>query len=447
MRPSLCPSIPETGLFVLEKRSQRFFGGRKGKGRGGAVVAKQTDRVAPVTEKALRVDALGEEVDGEYLDLPLNLKFPPKGSQPPLLGRRKVALASGDVRLTRSLRDIADYKRNFPDLYSHGRQPLIWLPRNTYEAHMRSSALGAPAEPAKINIPPFGPVAENEKLSVIMTPEGAFDLKPLDASVFVAMSAQYKIVDLGNGCWVHKHFSPDIQTRQYRAPEVLIGAGYDTSADIWSFACLMFEMITGDYLFEPKGAADYSRDEDHLALVIELLGPLPRSLLAKAPDSQRIFTPEGTLRRIVDLKFWGLEDVLINRYHLPPSEASYLTDFLLPMLELDPNQRASAYEMLDHPWLRLKQTATQTIPEHVTITPHSVQPPPPHFIGLVGPSLPAWTQHPSNPGHHSPAHNYSVCSYVKLPRKQELLLGGNTPILLPQAAQVVRGLANDLREL
>ena len=36
------------------------------------------------------------------------------------------------------------------------------------------------------------------------------------------------VVDLGNACWTHKHFSDDIQTRQYRCPEVIIGAEYDT---------------------------------------------------------------------------------------------------------------------------------------------------------------------------------------------------------------------------
>ena len=34
------------------------------------------------------------------------------------------------------------------------------------------------------------------------------------------MAAQCKIVDFGNGCWTHKHFTDDIQTRQYRCPEV-----------------------------------------------------------------------------------------------------------------------------------------------------------------------------------------------------------------------------------
>ena len=36
------------------------------------------------------------------------------------------------------------------------------------------------------------------------------------------------IVDLGNACWTHKHFSDDIQTRQYRCPEVILGSHYDT---------------------------------------------------------------------------------------------------------------------------------------------------------------------------------------------------------------------------
>jgi serine/threonine-protein kinase SRPK3 len=52
----------------------------------------------------------------------------------------------------------------------------------------------------------------------------------------------------------------------------MLGLDYDTSADLWSFACMMFELITGDFLFDPrkgeKGADDkpvYSKSDDHLA--------------------------------------------------------------------------------------------------------------------------------------------------------------------------------------
>jgi serine/threonine protein kinase len=32
---------------------------------------------------------------------------------------------------------------------------------------------------------------------------------------------------------------------------VIVGASYDTSADMWSLACMVFELVTGDLLFDP----------------------------------------------------------------------------------------------------------------------------------------------------------------------------------------------------
>ena len=60
----------------------------------------------------------------------------------------------------------------------------------------------------------------------------------------------------------------NIQTRQYKSFEVIIGAGYDTSSDIWSLACMIFELTTGDYLFEPHSGDNYSKDENHIAHLI-----------------------------------------------------------------------------------------------------------------------------------------------------------------------------------
>jgi len=161
-----------------------------------------------------------------------------------------------------------------------------------------------------------------------------------------------KIADLGNACWVDRHFTEDIQTRQYRSLEVILGSGYDTSADIWSTACMVFELATGDYLFEPHSGDTYSRDEDHLAHIIELLGPIPKHIVFRGTYAQQSFNRAGELRNITGLKPWGLMDVLLEKYEWSQSEAESFALFLKPMLEFDPAKRATAAECLQHPWLR-----------------------------------------------------------------------------------------------
>ena len=164
-----------------------------------------------------------------------------------------------------------------------------------------------------------------------------------------------KICDMGNACWTDKHFTDDVTTRQYRAPEVLVGYPYHTAIDVWSTACLVFELITGDYLFDPKeggqGGGGYSRDEDHLALMMELLGKMPKKLTNQGEYSTEYFTRGGELRRIKELDRWGLQEVLMEKYKLDEAEAKGLSDFLLPMLTLDPDKRISAEGALKAKWL------------------------------------------------------------------------------------------------
>lgn len=74
--------------------------------------------------------------------------------------------------------------------------------------------------------------------------------------------------------YIH-HYTPQYKHHHY---QVLLGQKYDTSADMWSFACMVFELVTGDLLFEPKSGRDYDRDEDHLALMMELLGRMPKKV-------------------------------------------------------------------------------------------------------------------------------------------------------------------------
>ncbi|KAK5082232.1 serine/threonine protein kinase, CMGC [Lithohypha guttulata] len=135
-----------------------------------------------------------------------------------------------------------------------------------------------------------------------------------------------KIADLGNACWVGHHFTNDIQTRQYRSPEVILGSKWGASTDVWSMAAMTFELITGDYLFDPQSGTKYGKDDDHIAQIIELLGPFPKQLC--------------------------LQDVLKEKYHFSPEEAAQISDFLTPMLDLLPEGRANAGGMSNHDFLK-----------------------------------------------------------------------------------------------
>jgi len=162
-----------------------------------------------------------------------------------------------------------------------------------------------------------------------------------------------KIVDLGNACWTHHHFSPEIQTRQYRSPEVIVGVNYGPSADIWSLACTVFEMLTGDFLFEPKKGPNFGKDDDHLALMIELLGHIPKKLALSGINSKEYFDRQGNLKKIKGFHYWPLRCVLVEKYHVREHEAEGLTGFLLPMLNFYPWKRATAQTCLRHYWLRM----------------------------------------------------------------------------------------------
>ncbi|KAF7324691.1 hypothetical protein MKEN_00510600 [Mycena kentingensis (nom. inval.)] len=169
-----------------------------------------------------------------------------------------------------------------------------------------------------------------------------------------------KIADLGNATWTNHHFTNDIQTRQYRCPEVIVGStNWGTSADIWSVACVLFELMTGgDYLFDPapapKGADGrprYTKDDDHMAQIIELLGEIPAHVRQAGRWSGEFFDAKGKLLHIQSLRPWPLPAVLHDKYLFLQSDADAAADFLLPMLVLDPERRQSAEELVKHAWL------------------------------------------------------------------------------------------------
>ena len=92
---------------------------------------------------------------------------------------------------------------------------------------------------------------------------------------------------------------------------------------MWSLACLVFELATGDLLFDPRAGKDYERDDDHLALVSELCGRVPKRVWSAGKRGKEFFTRTGELRRIRKLRFWPLDAVLREKYGFSKEEVSF----------------------------------------------------------------------------------------------------------------------------
>ncbi|KAL6011963.1 hypothetical protein ACLOJK_002430 [Asimina triloba] len=155
-----------------------------------------------------------------------------------------------------------------------------------------------------------------------------------------------KIVDFGNACWVDRKFAEDIQTRHYRAPEVILGASYSFPVDMWSLACILFELATGDMLFAPKTGQGFDEDEHGLA------GPPCYDDGTPGKDSKK------DLKRIKRLKFVPLERLLLEKYKFSNTDAHEFAAFLCPLLDFAQEKRPTAAQCLQHPWVKSRSGKT-----------------------------------------------------------------------------------------
>ncbi|KAL2753058.1 hypothetical protein ACRALDRAFT_1045064 [Sodiomyces alcalophilus JCM 7366] len=166
-----------------------------------------------------------------------------------------------------------------------------------------------------------------------------------------------------------------IQSHRYRAPEVLLGCPWSYSVDIWNLGLLMWNLLEDVSLFDKPANESGEYDAHiHLAQIVSLLGEPPETLVKR----ERLYGKARLGRTILNLRgeacgtmneFWGgpffdddgkiLRRDLVNEGRKLSDTVTVLTchekeaflDFASGMLQWLPENRKTAKELLEHPFL------------------------------------------------------------------------------------------------
>jgi serine/threonine-protein kinase SRPK3 len=166
------------------------------------------------------------------------------------------------------------------------------------------------------------------------------------------INCETALTDFGNSYFYEKRTKNEIQDRRYRAPEVILDFNYGYSCDIWSLACVVFELLTGFILFETH---DHSLHKDihQLFLMEKMLGPIPEQMKKATKRSKFLFDEERKyhIKNIEEFKPMPLKERLVKQFLFSEKDANEISKFLMCGLQYDPSKRFSAKDMLGHHWL------------------------------------------------------------------------------------------------
>lgn len=207
------------------------------------------------------------------------------------------------------------------------------------------------------------------------------DLKP--SNFFVKKDGRIKLGDFGLSIKLSKFnseanlnptkkprertLSTQIMTQSYRPPEVLLGdTNYDQSADIFSLACIFYEMLTQKVLFCSSSSTTIAQ----IASILRICGtPNQESWpgfdeLPNANFFQMIQSYSPALRELLELTI--------------PPQYQCLIDLLESMLQLDPKKRITVHQALEHPFFNDQPTFATKIRDDskFSLSSNSVSPPP-----------------------------------------------------------------------
>jgi serine/threonine protein kinase len=168
------------------------------------------------------------------------------------------------------------------------------------------------------------------------------DIKPENILVKEANGILFQLADFGTACACGDRENDYLQTSHYRAPDIILQYKFwNTKIDIWSLACVYFECLAGEYLFEGDIEADL------VAVMIETLGIPPSIYLSDCRAKRKYFNRDEKFIFASDLNPLPLDRILVERHDFSYEDSCAICKLLRPMLDYNPETRWSAKKLLD----------------------------------------------------------------------------------------------------
>jgi dual specificity tyrosine-phosphorylation-regulated kinase 2/3/4 len=108
-------------------------------------------------------------------------------------------------------------------------------------------------------------------------------LKPENILLKEPNKSGIKIIDFGSSTFLDERVYTYIQSRFYRAPEIMLGIPYDCGIDMWSFGCIMAELYMGYPIFPGDS------EQDQMSRIMEMVGVPSREVMAQSERKMRFF--------------------------------------------------------------------------------------------------------------------------------------------------------------
>lgn len=163
-------------------------------------------------------------------------------------------------------------------------------------------------------------------------------------------STRVKIIDFGGATYDSEKKSSIVNTRQYRAPEVILGCGWSMPSDLWSAGCILAELYLGNLLFATHD------NLEHLALMEKTIGPFSRRMLSRASHTELVLFLEAKKNSRLPpesasyvRKAVSLETLLFASNDQDNDDKRLFWNLLQRILVIDPEERATAHQCARYP--------------------------------------------------------------------------------------------------